>query len=371
MAGDSKLKELRDRIRATDDEIFRLVAARQALAKEVGGVKLVENLPIKDYKVEKEVLERSLKRAQELGVYGEFAEQLTRLLIKFSVAAQDEFHKASRRARPGKQRKILVAGGRGHMGRWLSEYFDSFGHQVSHLDQPGAAPTHYPLVTDLRAAAQSSDVIVLSTPISVTAALIDELAATGTKALVFDICSLKTPLLAATERAARQGLRIASAHPMFGPRVELLTGRNILICHVANQEATDETRALFKDTTANLIEMPIAEHDELMGYVLGLSHLTNLAFASTLAHSGLPFAALKGAASTTFNAQLEVAGPVVHENQDLYYEIQSENGCTPALVAAFQQELAFYQAAIANKDREAFKARMDKSRQYLKSEDTP
>lgn len=368
-ASPPSLSALRDKVKDLDDRIMRLLAERLSVAREIGQVKADASLPIKDYKVEKEVIERSRAKARELGLYEAMAEEVSRLLIKYAVLAQDEFQKTRKRRTNTPARRVLIAGGRGRMGRWLSEYFDSFGHAVSHFDpmasDPGPSP--YPLETNLSDAAMRHDIVVLSAPISTTAALLDAIPAAtpGKGPLVFDICSLKTPLLGALERAADRGIRVASAHPMFGPSVDLLAGRNILICHVRDEAVTKETRALFEATTANLVDVPVAKHDELMSYVLGLSHLVNLVFAEVLRSSGLSYGALSRAASTTFNAQLDVVRPVAHENQELYYEIQAENRHTAELVAKFQKGLDAYAQVIAARSRDDFRKLMDAGRTYL------
>ncbi len=363
------LPDIRHDIRQVDDQILKLVAQRMALAREVGAAKLAHALPIKDFRVEKDVIERARTRAEELGLYPELAEALTRLLIQYAVAAQDEFHKEAKRTNTGPRQRVLVAGGRGRMGRWLTEYFESFGHEVAHFDRADAPPAPQTLYTDLAKAAAAHDIIVLATPISATAPLLDRLAATRTKALVFDICSLKSPLVPALEKAARQGLAVTSVHPMFGPGAQLLAGRNIIVCRVdgspASVQATTAARALFADTTASVVEMPLAKHDELMSYVLGLSHLTSLAFAEALAQSGRAFAELRAVASTTFNAQLEVTAPVTGEHQDLYFEIQAENGHTPEVIAAMKAALDAYGATVARADRDGFRALMERGRVYL------
>jgi hypothetical protein len=55
----------------------------------------------------------------------------------------------------------------------------------------------------------------------------------------------------------------------------------------------------------------------------------------------------------------------VHENQDLYYEIQAANASTPSLVKALEKALAGYAGAISRGDRDAFRQLMDASRKYL------
>lgn len=368
------IARLRRDVRIVDESILRLLGKRLALARRIGEVKAAANLPIKDIQVEKNVVEACRTKARELGLYEAMAEDVARILIKYSTQLQDEYQRGSLQKTPIEGKRVLIVGGRGQMGRWLSDLFDSLGHTIHHFDIvgiPGAeadASESYPLVEDLTQAAADFDIIALATPISATPRILETLIETKTQALIFDICSLKSPVTGALAAAASAGLRIASVHPMFGPNVELLTHRNIIICHVADCDATRMTRALFEPTTARLVDMPLSEHDRLMGYVLGLSHLSNLVFAEVLAQSGLPFQALTEVASSTFNAQLEVTRPVTRENQDLYYEIQSGNAFSSELLGHMEAALIHYGDAIRNEDRTRFRELMEAGRAYIEGE---
>ena len=152
---------------------------------------------------------------------------------------------------------------------------------------------------------------------------------------------------------------------MFGPQAQLLAGRNILLCETGDPSLVEEAAALFRESSASLVRVPLEEHDELMGYILGLSHLTSLAFAATLARSGRAFADLKRSGSTTFAAQAQVTDAVVRENQDLYYEIQADNRATPRVLDLLRRALEDYARAIEGRDREAFKRLMERSRDYF------
>jgi chorismate mutase / prephenate dehydrogenase len=115
----TQLKDLREAVRSLDDQILGLMAKRLEVARAIGRVKADQNLPIKDYKVEKDVIERARAKARELGMYEAFAEDVSRLLIRYAVTAQDEFRR--QRQAPGitPARKILIVGGRGRMGLWF------------------------------------------------------------------------------------------------------------------------------------------------------------------------------------------------------------------------------------------------------------
>lgn len=365
----SDLKQLRERIRTLDDQLLGLVKERLEVARAIGAVKMASGLPIKDYKVEKDVLARAAQRARELDLYEELATDLSKLLIRYSVQAQDEYHHRQSVGAATRPSRILIAGGLGRMGAWLAEFFDSFGHEVtlyepSDTPRGGASPSH-PLTSALEPALQRADIVVLSAPISETAALIDRLTTARPRGLVFDICSLKSPLVAAIERARHAGLRIASVHPMFGPKVEVLADRNIVVCDCGDAKSAAEARSLFESTSARLVTMPLAEHDKLMSCVLGLSHLSSLVFGRALATSGLAYERLAEVASTTFRAQLGVTVPVVNENPDLYYEIQVENDYTGAILDSLAQALAAFRGAIEGGHREGFKALMEESRVFL------
>lgn len=367
---DPDLTELRRELRQVDDAVYSLLAQRQELARKVGEAKLSKGLAIKVPAVEKEVRGNARARAAQLGLSAELCEEMARLLIRYSCHEQEE---GQRRAsgRAAEQKNVLIVGGLGLMGQWMARFLASSGHAATLWDTRAPVPeSPFPFATDLTAAARAAQVIVLATPVSVTAQVIDRVAKSATDALVFDICSLKSPLIDAIERARRGGLRITSIHPLFGPDVRYLAGRNILFCDAGEGAACDEATALFKTSAANLVRIPIARHDELMRHVLGLSHLISLVFADTLVRSGVELRELVQSGSTSFLAQAGVTGAVVRENRDLYYEIQAENVETPSLLEGMRQALEAYASAIAGRDREGFKALMQRSGEYFGDADS-
>jgi chorismate mutase/prephenate dehydrogenase len=366
---DNQLDKLRSQIKETDVQILALIRKRLDLAKEIGQLKFSSKIPVKDYKVEKEVLERNLAAGTELGLYEPLTTEITKLLIRYAVLTQDEFQSKEKRSDTNVKLKILIIGGHGNMGLWLSEFFDSFGHQVSHLDlKKNPAQTKYDTVSDLASGTKDSDIIIIAAPISAAVKLIEDLTKLKPKALILDICSLKTPLIPAIRVAEKKGLQIGSVHPMFGPQVDMLSGRNILICDTGNKTAHAEAFKLFQGTTANLVSIPLEEHDKLMAYVLGLSHFINLVYADVLATSGVSAAALKQVASTTFTNQTAVARAVVAENPNLYYEIQAENAFTPDIIAALKRSLEDWFNDIDKRDRAKFISRMSSADAFMSTD---
>ncbi|MBV8784154.1 MAG: prephenate dehydrogenase/arogenate dehydrogenase family protein, partial [Gammaproteobacteria bacterium] len=124
-------------------------------------------------------------------------------------------------------------------------------------------------------------------------------------------------------------------------------------------------RELFAPTMAEQVVMSLDEHDRLIAYVLGLSHALNIAFFTALAESGEAAPRLAELSSTTFDAQLEVAGRVALDSPELYYEIQSLNDYGSESLEALTQAVERIRTAVLSQDRETFVALMRRGRDYL------
>lgn len=84
------LANLRQRIRDTDAQLMALIAERLRVARAIGECKRALGLPVKDFEVEKEVVQRNQATARTLGVDERFAETLTQMLIDHARKAQDK-----------------------------------------------------------------------------------------------------------------------------------------------------------------------------------------------------------------------------------------------------------------------------------------
>ncbi len=108
-----------------DEQLLALVARRLKIASELGRLKLDAGLPTRDYGQEKDVIDRALAKATELGLFPELAEQLMVLLIRSSLTVQEQDRVQADAGGTGQ--KVLVIGGAGKMGRWLVWFLSSQG----------------------------------------------------------------------------------------------------------------------------------------------------------------------------------------------------------------------------------------------------
>ncbi len=358
----TELLELRNRLDEIDSGIVDLIAERQAVVTTIGDHKLKTGLPLRHYEREREVIDRGVERAENLGLSGSVARDILQILIHHSLGKQ-ETHKLVHSGH-GVGRRALVIGGLGRMGEWMSRYLDMVGYRVDVADRI-ERETPFNQVNDWQAVVNEYDLIVVAVPLRPSNDILLKLAKLKPDCLVFDIGSLKSPIREGLEALRESGCRVCSVHPMFGPDEIGLSGRHILFVDVGNQQAIDEARALFAHTAADCVELSLEEHDEVMAWVLGLSHLVNIAFAGALAQSGEKVPLLKQISSSTFNAQLNVATQVVSENPHLYYEIQQGNVNTEEVNRQFQKVLDELMLSVSKHDEAIFTHHMQAARQRL------
>ncbi len=356
------LSELRERLTRLDGELLALIAERQRISEEVARVKRETGLPTRDFRRERDVLMNARTAATKLGLSPAFAESLLRLLIRSSLATQEQAQVAAQGQGAG--RRALVIGGCGKMGRWFVEFLDSQGYGVEIAD-PAGTPGTRPHRTDWQADELSHDVIVVATPLGITASILEQLARHRPPGLVFDIGSLKTPLRSGLAALRESGVRVSSLHPMFGPDTDLLSGRHIIHVDVGRPDALGDAQALFASTMVEQVVTTLDDHDRLIAYVLGLSHAINIAFFTALADSGEAAPRLARLSSTTFDAQLAVASLVADESPALYFEIQALNQYGGESLASLVEAVTRLQAVVASQDAAGFARLMRRGQSYL------
>jgi len=359
-----ELDKLRNRLNQIDREFLELMAERQSVVEQVSQLKLSSGQPTRDYGREKQVLDQARADATELGIAPDIAAEVMRLLIRTSLTRQESARVRAEGRGDGK--RALVIGGSGKMGRWFAVFLDSQGYRVTVAD-PVSCEAGFEHVTDWQAAGGDYAVTVVAAPLQASADILRQMASSGHAGLIFDVGSLKTPLMEPLRALAASGATVTSVHPMFGPDTELLSGKHVIFLDAGCAEANASARELFASTMAQQSQMTLEDHDRLIAYVLGLSHAVNIVFFSVLARSGESVPRLADISSTTFDAQLAVASRVAAENPDLYFEIQSLNEFGLEPLEALADAVKRVAASVREKDAEGFLAMMAAGRRYLKS----
>ena len=369
------LAAIRERLSALDRQLLELAAERQRLSGEVARIKRATGYPTRDYARERDVLTRAASQGAALGLPPGLGDGLLRLLIRASLTTQEQAQLAAQSTGTGK--RALVIGGHGKLGAWFAEFLASQGYAVtvadpSHAPRHTAHAAHFARVDHWEQACAPGagldhDLVVVATPLSITAEVLQALARRPPTGLVFDLGSLKTPLRAGLEALVAAGCRVTSLHPMFGPDTELLSGRHLVFIDLGHAGALEDARALFAATMVEQRVMSLDDHDRVMAFVLGLSHAVNIAFFTALARSGESAPRLAELSSTTFDSQLDVAKRVAAEDPALYYEIQAANAYGAESLAALADAVAALRTSVSAADLTGFTALMEDGRAYLES----
>ncbi len=368
MAEPATLEQLRTRLSAIDRELISLIAERQRLSRAVEQAKRATGHATRDYRREREVILAVRQHAEASGVSAEMAEQILRLLIRSSLATQEQARVVA--TGQGSGRRALVIGGRGKMGRWFTDFLASQGFAVEVAD-PAGPVEGYAHRADWTDSALDHHLIVVATPLGTTAEVLHALAARRPPGLVIDLASVKTPLRAGLEALKAAGVRVASLHPMFGPNTDLLSGRHVIYIDLGDARALTEAQELFAATMAERVVTGLDEHDRLIAYVLGLSHALNIAFFTALAESGEAAPRLARMSSTTFDAQLEVASRVAEDSPALYFEIQALNDYGTESLSALLFAVERLRATVRSHDAAGFRQMMERGRSYLHTRPQP
>ena len=248
------------------------------------------------------------------------------------------------------------------MGRLLARALDATGHAVS-IHDPGRRFPEFP-PAPLEAAAHA-DAVVVCVSLEATPKVLEAVLALRPRGLVLDIASVKGPVLPVLARAARDGMRVASVHPMFGPGVRSLEGQNLIVCDAGSPAGARDAQRLFAGHALRVATMPLAAHDPWIAQTLGLAHLLSLLAGSVLAREGVKVKSLDGLASTSFRNLCLLAAPILHQAPDLTLPIQARNPATPALFDLLAAELSAWRDLVERNDLAAFQRKVAEASSVL------
>ena len=316
----SDLKSLRQKILDIDRKIIRLIGERLEVTRKIGREKAESRIPLRNWKVEKEVIVHAQKEAETLNIDVQFIRTVMQILIRESWIQQEKFHYSRYN---GNKKRILVIGGLGAMGRWFVRFFRNQGHRVYIYDTKGYSG-NFDCFDSLEKGLGKVGYAIIATPLDTVVEVIREITRLNFSGIVVDIASLKSHLIDAIEEARTRGIAITSIHPMFGPDCRSLADKVVCLCDCGDQTANQKIEKMFKDTAVSLVRLSLQEHDYIISYVLGLSHLINIIFMNVLIGGG-EYKNFKQVGSTTFFSQLKTTRSVMNENPKLYYAIQRFN----------------------------------------------
>jgi len=357
-----KLDLLRRKLDEIDEHIITLIAERQFNVEQIGNVKLSTNSPTRDYQREKQVIDKIRNHATHKGLDPHIAQKIFELVIETSLSKQ-EIQKV-KESNYGSNKSALIIGGNGKMGQWFAHFLASQNFDVDINDIEPLKNQHN-FIADYSCIELNHDYIIVATPIQKSAEILQHLSQLKPTGIVLDISSIKSPLRLPLRQLADSGCKVVSIHPMFGPDIQLMSGKHVIFMDMGNEEAVNQVKQLFQPTMAERIDMKFEDHDRLIAYVLGLSHVVNIAFMTVLSESGEAAKLLSKLSSTTFDAQLSIANNVTNENPNLYFEIQKLNDYSPTTLNALSDAVQRIIQMIHQDNQAAFVKIMTQAKSYM------
>lgn len=248
---------------------------------------------------------------------------------------------------------IGIVGSEGAYGRWLRRFFETrmaspvFGHDpaVQHTDS-------------IERLLETADVLVFSTPIRSTVAVIDEWrrrsAGRERGRLWIDVTSIKQAPVAAMLASEAE---VVGLHPMTAPpKAPTLKGRVLAVC----EARLDAWRPWLQDFLAALEAECVAvapeRHDRAMALIQAMVHAGALAQAGALrAAAGElgPPSALLPLRTASFELDVAIISRILSLNPQIYEDIQFENPHVPETLDRLQRELSALRDLVARGDGEA------------------
>jgi len=223
-------------------------------------------------------------------------------------------------------KEIAIIGAAGNMGCWFSKYFNKKGIGLSVYDLDASSLKSYSntiICKNISDCVYAADLVLICVPIKDTPSMIEECASQMKPgAILAEISSVKSQTFR-TLRKLSTTIKPLCIHPMFGPGRVDSKQMKILLIPVRNKENEFKiSNQIFEEATITVI--PNANiHDKLIAIVLGLTHYTNIVFASVISKEN--FSYLREVSGTTFEVQSLLAASMFTEEPDLVSSLLLEN----------------------------------------------
>jgi len=309
---DKRLSELRNEIDATDNELIEIIARRAKLTAEVGEVKRSLKQPLYVPERERSLIKERRKKAKDAGLSEELIEDVVRRIIRESYRTQ-----TSQAAATSSQldRPVFVFGGKGALGTRLVSQLEQTGYSVIAIDKDDAWPTENELA--------QAQLVLMSVPVNMTVELIRQLPPLAKDCVLADLTSIKgAPLKAMLQQ--HQG-PVVGLHPMFGPSVQNLAKQLVVVTHGRNQNQYQWVLDQFINWGAHLHEVDANKHDDAMGWIQAMRHLSTFAYGVHLASEQVDIKELLELSSPIYRMELMMIGRLFAQNAELYADIIAAN----------------------------------------------
>ena len=345
---EQELENLRRQLDTIDQKIVSLLAKRQAEVERVVKVKKTHNIPVYHPAREENLISQLRNQGAEAGLNSDYIEDLYRRILR-----QSRIEQAARLSQKGVRAgaTVLIVGGKGSMGQYLSKWFADSGYRVRILDR-----NNWLNVDKL---CHGIELAIISVPIEVTAEVAGKLGPhLPVDCVLADITSIKEqPLNAMLE--AYQG-PVMGLHPLFGPTTSTMDKQIVVVTPGRNLPSCRWLIDQFSAWGSIILQVTAQEHDEIMSIVQTVRHFATFAFGQFLCHKQIDLCRTLEFSSPIYRLELGRVGRLFAQDPSLYSEIIFASPKRLALLKEYLCSLANNLDMVERGDKEMFRAEFKK-----------
>ncbi|WP_289007769.1 bifunctional chorismate mutase/prephenate dehydrogenase [uncultured Idiomarina sp.] len=349
---DQQLSELRNAIDATDNELIEIIARRAKLTAAVGETKRALKQPLYVPQRERSLIKARRSKAKEAGLSEDLIEDVIRRIIRESYRTQTAQAAATSTQL---ERPVFVFGGKGALGARLVSQLRQTGYSVTTIDKDD----DWPDKDDLNQA----QLVLMSVPVNKTVELIKQLPPLAEDCVLADVTSIKAaPLNAMLEQHSGP---VVGLHPMFGPSVQNLAKQLVVVTHGRQPERYQWLLDQFVNWGAHLHEVNADKHDDAMGWIQAMRHLSTFAYGVHLANEGVDIKELLELSSPIYRMELMMIGRLFAQNAELYADIIAANKEQFASIRRYLQQFSAIIDDVEKGKKSDFISLFDEVSQYF------
>ena len=244
---------------------------------------------------------------------------------------------------PYQQKKAVVVGGKGQLGRLFVKLFTSEFAQVEVLESSDWERSES-ILTD-------ADLVLVAVPIHVTESVIKQLKHLPEQCILADVTSIKQmPVKAMCE--LHKG-PVVGLHPMFGPDIDHIAGQTIVVCDGRGQKKYQWLLDFLNQHQAKLQLISAQDHDHYMAFIQVLRHFSTLAYGVHLAAEDPKVDDILALSSPIYRLELAMVGRLFAQAPELYTEIIFANPENFKMIERYIDQLNQLLTLLKQQDKQA------------------
>ncbi len=211
-----------------------------------------------------------------------------------------------------KSRQVTVIGGRGRMGKFLTQQLSAAGHKVSVLEH-----NDWDYADRLLGQAE---LVLICVPIELTVNVIKRAAPyLAPTAALADITSIKAqPVQAMLDHHIGP---VMGLHTMFGPNVESFLSQKVVVCPGRNHDSFQWLLDLIESQGGKLIVCNPEEHDRMMVIIQAMRQFSTLSLGVFLGEEGIDIDRSLSMSTPSYQQEIDIVNRLFAQSPSLCVDI--------------------------------------------------